>query len=182
MSGKVVKGGAFWLTNNSRDRQDARTCLPPRQFRLMPCSPVRTARSDRMPWAFRVRFSRRPARLLGLDLLRLRALPRAHGAGSRLVEIGAHGRLFARPRRLRRSSPFPVGRLIDLGYGRVVMTAGSIAAAGLLALWSQVERLSPLRADLDRARRLHERRPLRARLCRPDDAPRLSWCGAASPS
>ena len=34
---------------------------------------------------------------------------------------------------------FPVGRLIDLGYGRVVMTAGSIAAAGLFALWSRVE-------------------------------------------
>jgi MFS family permease len=33
---------------------------------------------------------------------------------------------------------YPVGRLIDLGYGRVVMTAGSLAAALLFALWSQV--------------------------------------------
>jgi predicted MFS family arabinose efflux permease len=32
----------------------------------------------------------------------------------------------------------PVGRWIDLGYGRAVMTAGSITAAALLALWSQV--------------------------------------------
>ncbi|MFC4172025.1 MFS transporter [Microvirga sp. GCM10011540] len=33
----------------------------------------------------------------------------------------------------------PVGRLIDLGYGRAVMTGGSILAAALLALWSQTE-------------------------------------------
>ncbi|NIX76832.1 MFS transporter [Microvirga terricola] len=33
----------------------------------------------------------------------------------------------------------PVGRLIDLGHGRTIMTAGSILAALLLALWSQVE-------------------------------------------
>ncbi|MXQ12866.1 MFS transporter [Microvirga makkahensis] len=33
----------------------------------------------------------------------------------------------------------PVGRLIDLGYGRAVMTGGSALAALLLALWSQVE-------------------------------------------
>ena len=33
----------------------------------------------------------------------------------------------------------PVGRLIDLGHGRVVMTGGSALAAMLLALWSQVE-------------------------------------------
>ncbi|PVE22143.1 MFS transporter [Microvirga sp. KLBC 81] len=33
----------------------------------------------------------------------------------------------------------PVGRLIDLGYGRTVMTGGSVLAAVLLALWSQVE-------------------------------------------
>src|SRR3954452_15101789 len=32
----------------------------------------------------------------------------------------------------------PVGRLIDRGYGRVVMTGGSILAAILLVLWSQV--------------------------------------------
>jgi MFS family permease len=35
----------------------------------------------------------------------------------------------------------PAGRLIDLGYGRLVMTGGSLAAAVLLALWSQVESL-----------------------------------------
>lgn len=35
----------------------------------------------------------------------------------------------------------PAGRLIDLGYGRLVMTGGSLAAAALLALWSQVESL-----------------------------------------
>ena len=33
----------------------------------------------------------------------------------------------------------PVGRLIDLGYGRMVMTGGSLAAALFLALWSRVE-------------------------------------------
>lgn len=33
----------------------------------------------------------------------------------------------------------PVGRLIDLGYGRTVMTGGSVLAAILLALWSRVE-------------------------------------------
>jgi len=33
----------------------------------------------------------------------------------------------------------PVGRLIDLGYGRVVMTGGSLLATSLFALWSQVE-------------------------------------------
>lgn len=33
----------------------------------------------------------------------------------------------------------PVGRLIDRGHGRAVMTAGSVAAATLLALWSRVE-------------------------------------------
>ena len=32
----------------------------------------------------------------------------------------------------------PVGRLIDRGYGRAVMTGGSVLAAILLALWSQV--------------------------------------------
>src|SRR5215203_556364 len=31
----------------------------------------------------------------------------------------------------------PVGRLIDRGHGRAVMTGGSILAALLLALWSQ---------------------------------------------
>jgi MFS family permease len=36
----------------------------------------------------------------------------------------------------------PVGRLIDLGHGRLVMTAGSLAAAALLALWSRVESYS----------------------------------------
>lgn len=33
----------------------------------------------------------------------------------------------------------PVGRLIDLGYGRAVMTGGSVLAAVLLVLWSRVE-------------------------------------------
>jgi predicted MFS family arabinose efflux permease len=33
----------------------------------------------------------------------------------------------------------PVGRLIDLGYGRLVMTAGSVGAALLFAAWSRVE-------------------------------------------
>lgn len=33
----------------------------------------------------------------------------------------------------------PLGRLIDLGYGRTVMTAGSVLAAALFALWSRVE-------------------------------------------
>jgi MFS family permease len=33
----------------------------------------------------------------------------------------------------------PVGRLIDLGYGRAVMTAGSALAAALFVLWSMVE-------------------------------------------
>lgn len=33
----------------------------------------------------------------------------------------------------------PLGRLIDLGYGRVVMTGGSLLAAVLLALWAQIE-------------------------------------------
>ena len=33
----------------------------------------------------------------------------------------------------------PLGRLIDLGYGRIVMTGGSLLAAVLLALWSTVE-------------------------------------------
>src|ERR687889_2655431 len=32
----------------------------------------------------------------------------------------------------------PVGRLIDLGHGRAVMTGGSVLAAAMLALWSQV--------------------------------------------
>jgi MFS family permease len=32
----------------------------------------------------------------------------------------------------------PVGRLIDLGYGRAIMTGGSLLAALLLALWSQI--------------------------------------------
>ncbi len=35
----------------------------------------------------------------------------------------------------------PAGRLIDLGYGRLVMTGGSLLAALLLALWSQVQSL-----------------------------------------
>ncbi|HZW45888.1 MAG TPA: MFS transporter [Microvirga sp.] len=33
----------------------------------------------------------------------------------------------------------PIGRLIDLGHGRAVMTGGSVLAAVLLVLWSQVE-------------------------------------------
>lgn len=33
----------------------------------------------------------------------------------------------------------PVGRLIDLGYGRTVMTGGSVLAALFLALWSQTD-------------------------------------------
>jgi predicted MFS family arabinose efflux permease len=33
----------------------------------------------------------------------------------------------------------PVGRLIDLGHGRAVMTGGSVLAAVLLALWAQTE-------------------------------------------
>jgi predicted MFS family arabinose efflux permease len=33
----------------------------------------------------------------------------------------------------------PVGRLIDLGYGRLVMTGGSVLAALLLLVWSQVQ-------------------------------------------
>jgi MFS family permease len=33
----------------------------------------------------------------------------------------------------------PLGRLIDRGYGRMVMTGGSLAAALFLALWSRVE-------------------------------------------
>ena len=33
----------------------------------------------------------------------------------------------------------PVGRLIDLGYGRAIMTGGSVLAGLLLALWSQTE-------------------------------------------
>jgi predicted MFS family arabinose efflux permease len=33
----------------------------------------------------------------------------------------------------------PVGRLIDLGYGRALMTAGSLCAAALFALWSRIE-------------------------------------------
>jgi MFS family permease len=33
----------------------------------------------------------------------------------------------------------PVGRLIDLGHGRAVMTGGSIAAALLFAAWSRIE-------------------------------------------
>ncbi|MBZ6076300.1 MFS transporter [Microvirga puerhi] len=32
----------------------------------------------------------------------------------------------------------PIGRLIDRGYGRAIMTGGSVLAAVLLALWSQV--------------------------------------------
>jgi MFS family permease len=32
----------------------------------------------------------------------------------------------------------PVGRLIDLGHGRAIMTGGSLLAAAMLALWSQV--------------------------------------------
>ncbi len=33
----------------------------------------------------------------------------------------------------------PVGRAIDLGHGRMVMTAGSVVAAALLAVWARVE-------------------------------------------
>lgn len=33
----------------------------------------------------------------------------------------------------------PVGRLIDLGYGRAVMTGGSVLAAALFLVWSRVE-------------------------------------------
>jgi predicted MFS family arabinose efflux permease len=33
----------------------------------------------------------------------------------------------------------PVGRMIDLGYGRLVMTGGSILASALFLVWSQVE-------------------------------------------
>jgi predicted MFS family arabinose efflux permease len=33
----------------------------------------------------------------------------------------------------------PVGRLIDLGYGRFVMTGGSLLAAALFLVWSRVE-------------------------------------------
>ena len=33
----------------------------------------------------------------------------------------------------------PVGRLIDLGYGRAIMTGGSVLAGVLLALWSQTD-------------------------------------------
>jgi Arabinose efflux permease len=36
-------------------------------------------------------------------------------------------------------SAVPVGRLIDLGHGRAVMTGGSILAAALMALWSRIE-------------------------------------------
>ena len=67
---------------------------------------------------------------------------------------------------------FPVGRLIDLGYGRVVMTAGSIAAAGLFALWSQVESYPVFVLIWIGLGACHERGPLRAGLCRPDEKPR----------
>jgi MFS family permease len=33
----------------------------------------------------------------------------------------------------------PVGRLIDLGYGRMVMTVGSVLAALLMVIWSRIE-------------------------------------------
>lgn len=33
----------------------------------------------------------------------------------------------------------PVGRLIDLGYGRAVMTGGSVLAAVLMVLWARIE-------------------------------------------
>lgn len=36
-------------------------------------------------------------------------------------------------------SAVPVGRLIDLGHGRAVMTGGSVLAAVLMALWSRIE-------------------------------------------
>jgi len=36
-------------------------------------------------------------------------------------------------------SAFPVGRLIDRGHGRAVMTGGSVLAAVLLAFWSRIE-------------------------------------------
>lgn len=39
-------------------------------------------------------------------------------------------------------SAVTVGRLIDLGYGRAIMTGGSVLAALLLALWSRVESYS----------------------------------------
>jgi predicted MFS family arabinose efflux permease len=37
----------------------------------------------------------------------------------------------------------PVGRLIDLGYGRAVMAWGSVLAATLLGLWSTIENYAP---------------------------------------
>ena len=48
------------------------------------------------------------------------------------------------------------------------MTAGSVLAAALFALWSQGRELSGLRADLDRARRHHERGALRPGFRGPD--------------
>src|SRR3712207_5422189 len=37
----------------------------------------------------------------------------------------------------------PVGRLIDVGYGRIVMAGGSILAATLLAVWSVIDSYVP---------------------------------------
>src|SRR5215210_7764115 len=50
----------------------------------------------------------------------------------------------------------PVGHLIDRGYGRLVLTGGSLAAALLLALWSQVGSYPAFIAVLDRDRLRHE--------------------------
>lgn len=95
------------------------------------------SRSDRMPWGF----------VTALSVTQLVSYGTLFYAFALLIEpmerdLGwSKSALTAAYSLALVSSAFfavPVGRLIDRGYGRAVMTGGSILAAILLALWSQV--------------------------------------------
>jgi predicted MFS family arabinose efflux permease len=98
---------------------------------------VDMTRSDRMPWGFVTALSVTQLVSYGTLFYAFALLiePMERDLGwSKAALTGAYSLALI-------SSAFfavPVGRLIDRGYGRAVMTGGSVLAAILLALWSQV--------------------------------------------
>src|SRR6478735_9752188 len=95
-------------------------------------------RSDRMPWGFVTALSVTQLVSYGTLFYAFALLiePMERDLGwSKAALTGAYSLALI-------SSAFfavPVGRLIDRGYGRAVMTGGSVLAALLIALWSRIE-------------------------------------------
>ena len=139
------------------------------------------SRSDRMPWGF----------VTALSVTQLVSYGTLFYAFALLIEpmerdLGwSKSALTAAYSLALVSSAFfavPVGRLIDRGYGRAVMTGGSVAGRDPVWRSGPGSETTRFPADLDRPRGIHERGALRAGLRGPGAAARVSRPGAASPS